>query len=361
MRIERPTVSMKETREEGEARELDELFERYRRAPTSYVFVPLADACRKMGRIDEALEICENGVRRHPEYPSGHVVRGKCLYDKGQRGAAREAFSQVLRLDEDNLVALKYLGNIEADEGNLGGAQRHFRRILTLDPDNKEIRTILGMVDEQERSADIDEDPQDDILERVSEILRAGPVTDEAELSPEKPAGDEALESRSSPQEAALEAAGTEPETSDELASVTLAEIFASQGYASKAEKIYREVLRRQPGNEDIRRRLSDLTAGAARESDNGTPAPRADNVSPLSDPPPGADASSHHDTVEPVVDHPTNTLERPDTGAGADAASEAVAGTRSPDEDEPSPGRPEIDEQDSLGHFRRWLTRVQK
>jgi hypothetical protein len=46
--------------------DLDDLFEKYRRSPESYVFVPLADAVRKMGRQSEALEICENGLAQHP-------------------------------------------------------------------------------------------------------------------------------------------------------------------------------------------------------------------------------------------------------------------------------------------------------
>ena len=53
------------------SREFDELFRRYDSAPDSYVFVPLADACRKLGRFEEALEICEDGIERHPNYVSG--------------------------------------------------------------------------------------------------------------------------------------------------------------------------------------------------------------------------------------------------------------------------------------------------
>lgn len=353
---------MKKARENGEARELDELFERYRRAPESFVFVPLADACRKMGRLDEALEICENGVRRHPDYPSGHVVRGKCLYDRGDLSAARESFSRVLSLDEDNLVALKYLGNIEADEGNLPSAQRHFRRILALDPDNKEIKTILRMVDEQDQSTEIEEAPADDIIERVGEILRAGPVAEDTAEPPEAaPAeeasepsaadGDESIPERLA-EEPALERGAEEPETSGELASVTLAEIFASQGYASKAEKIYREILRRQPGNEDVRRRLSSLI-GEVNDASGETPSPV--------------------DTTDPERGGAETPAAAPDSGDGParDETSQDVAGpsaTTLNEASEPSSktrgssgARPEIQDQDSLSHFRRWLTRVQK
>ena len=94
--------TMKKTTLSGE-QGLDDLFEKFRQAPGSFVFVPLADACRKMGRLDEALEICEKGVARNPSYASGHVVKGKCLYDRGDFDTACETFERVLDLDDNNL------------------------------------------------------------------------------------------------------------------------------------------------------------------------------------------------------------------------------------------------------------------
>jgi AcrR family transcriptional regulator len=55
------TATMTE-RFQTDNRELDDLFERYRAAPGSHIFAPLADACRKAGMLDEALEICARGV-----------------------------------------------------------------------------------------------------------------------------------------------------------------------------------------------------------------------------------------------------------------------------------------------------------
>ena len=43
---------------------------------------------------------------------------------------------------------------------------------------------------------------------------------------------------------------------------MTLADIFASQGYAEKALKIYRDVLRRQPNNSDVAQKIAALERG---------------------------------------------------------------------------------------------------
>jgi len=343
---------MKKTREEQEVHDLDELFERYRQAPDSYVFVPLADACRKMGRIEEALEICEHGVRRHPSYPSGHVVKGKCLYDGCDRAAARATFERVLVLDEDNLVALKYLGMIEADEGDLDTAQRHLQKILSLDPENKEIKTILHLVEEQEQIERAGEAPSSgDDMDAIEEILGdAAPTPSEDAACQYEPEPEIPVESNSPPSAGDAKPAGSDIETSDELASVTLADIFASQGYTAKAEKIYREVLRKQPDNEVVRTRLRDLLGEEVVLDVETEAAVREDAV------PPVEDLSKAEDEVND--ESPLFT-----EAAGSGVRPEASPVAAEPVEEHPvlAAARPAIDEKDNLGHFKRWLTKLQK
>jgi tetratricopeptide (TPR) repeat protein len=355
---------MSRTREEQEARNLEELFERFRQAPDGYAFVPLADACRKMGRIEEALEICDSGVKRHPAYASGHVVRGKCFYDSGNRSGAREAFERVLLLDEHNLVALKYLGMIEADDGNPGAAEKHLRRILSFDPENREIMSILRLVEEQAQIDRTTDEPAA-TMEAVDELL--------SEVNP-VPAEEEDDEDDSAPAlsieadvvaELPAESPAEEIETSDELASVTLADIFAGQGYASKAAKIYREVLRKQPSNDSIRAKLARLTddeaeaavtGGAAIDEAAGLPeiedSARSEGLVP--------DASG---VADPEGEAGAST--RPAQGeggcpAGAEEAQKSEE-TDGPDGRISAYPRPEIAEKESLNHFRHWLTKLRR
>jgi tetratricopeptide (TPR) repeat protein len=210
----------------GNTPELNALFRKYESAPDSYVFAPLADAYRKAGQLDEAVEVCKKGVRKHSEYPSGHVVLGKCLFDLGAIEEADSSFRTVLGLDADNLVALKYLGMIEAGRGELDRAREHFKQILVLDPENREIRSML-------------------------EDLHTA-----AETHEEKPARevkDEQFEGEP------ISLGDGDMEMSDDLATTTLADIYFAQGYTDKAAKIYTEVLRRQPDNEEIKKKLKDL------------------------------------------------------------------------------------------------------
>ena len=355
---------MSRTREELETQNLDELFERFRQSPEGYAFVPLADACRKMGRIDEALDICDSGVKRHPAYASGHVVRGKCLYDGGNRTGAREAFDRVLLLDEHNLVALKYLGIIEADDGNLEAAGKHLKRILSFDPENKEIKSILHLVEEQAQIERAAEEPVA-TMDAVDEILSEAAPTP----APEEDDEDEPAPALSIEADLGSDACGAAPsddvETSDELASVTLADIFAEQGYTSKAAKIYREVLRKQPANDAIRAKLAELT-GESVETEELERTPVGGEPSGL------PEIGEAAPTMGFVTETPVEA-ERSDEPAAATspvAGADAESGGGSGDSPEPEAAdeaaerfsaypRAEITEKDSLNHFRHWLTKL--
>ena len=81
--------------------ELRHLIEKYKRAPDSRLFAPLADAYRKNGEVDMAIEILEKGIERIPDYASAHVILGKCYNDKGATELARAAFGRVALVKSD--------------------------------------------------------------------------------------------------------------------------------------------------------------------------------------------------------------------------------------------------------------------
>jgi len=386
---------MGRTREELESQNLDELFERFRQAPDGYAFVPLADACRKMGRIDEALEICDAGVKKHPAYPSGHVVRGKCLFDRGNRTGAREAFERVLLLDEHNLVALKYLGMIEADDGNLSAAEAHLKKILSFDPENKEIKSILHLVEEQgqiERSSEAPATTMEAVDEILADVSPSPALEEEDGAEPEpalsiegelggEPCGADThevpVDDGTARGEPSRDVPRTEEvETSDELASVTLADIFAEQGYRSKAAKIYREVLRKQPANDAIRVRLAELTGepvepaeALGEQTTCESPelpeiAEPADSAGTLSEP--AAATAGTEESAESARAGDTPGVTPPPAGGGAGPEGEAglAAGPEAVTETAGrarAGRRPEIAEKESLNHFRHWLTKIRR
>jgi len=62
--------------------EIEKLERRYAENPDGRYFAPLADAYRKAGQVDRALELVRAGLEKHADYLSAHIVLGRCLLDK---------------------------------------------------------------------------------------------------------------------------------------------------------------------------------------------------------------------------------------------------------------------------------------
>jgi cytochrome c-type biogenesis protein CcmH/NrfG len=96
--------------------EIEKLEKRWAENPKGRNFAPLADAYRKAGELDRALELCKAGLDRHPDYVSAHIVYARCLIDQKNDPAASEVFQKVLTLDPENVLALNMLAEM-ADRG----------------------------------------------------------------------------------------------------------------------------------------------------------------------------------------------------------------------------------------------------
>jgi tetratricopeptide (TPR) repeat protein len=102
---------------------IDDLRRRIQQDPASIAFAQLAEECRRMGELDEAVSVCRAGLAHHPGYVSAHVTLGRALMALGQHEEARAEFEQVLRTAPDNLVALRCLEELgtpsrSADSGS---------------------------------------------------------------------------------------------------------------------------------------------------------------------------------------------------------------------------------------------------
>jgi len=128
---------------ESNREEIAKLEALYANNPGGRVFTHLAEAYRKAGELDRARQILEDGITRHAEYASAHVVLGRVLQDQGARDEASAAFRRVLELDPENRVALRSLGDLARDGNQLEEALSYFRQLLSLDPtDDQIVRTI---------------------------------------------------------------------------------------------------------------------------------------------------------------------------------------------------------------------------
>lgn len=121
----------------------------YSENPDGRVFTHLAEAYRRAGEPERAREILEQGLGRHPEYASAHVVLGRVLVDLGRAEEAERAFRRVLELDPQNLVATRALADLARDAGKIEEALGYYRKLQEVDARNPELDEIVRSLEGQ--------------------------------------------------------------------------------------------------------------------------------------------------------------------------------------------------------------------
>jgi tetratricopeptide (TPR) repeat protein len=75
---------------------LTQLKNRWDADPTSRVFLQLAEEYRHQGRVKEALEVLDRGLKEHPGYLSALVAKGRCHLELGEPEPARAVLERVV-------------------------------------------------------------------------------------------------------------------------------------------------------------------------------------------------------------------------------------------------------------------------
>jgi thioredoxin-like negative regulator of GroEL len=127
-------------------REIEKLEQRFNEKPEQW-FAALADAYRKNGDLDLAIDVLQAWIPKRPNYTSGHIVLGRCYLDKEQDPEADQTFRQVIELDPENIIALKSLSEIATRRGAADEARSWLTQLLEADPMNDEAREALDGLD----------------------------------------------------------------------------------------------------------------------------------------------------------------------------------------------------------------------
>lgn len=126
---------------------LEELQQKFNENPRRY-FAPLANEHRKLGDLDQAIALCRTHLPQQPQHVSGHIVLAQALFEAGNTPDARRTFEVALDLDPENLIALRYLGDIARSQGEHLTARQWYERVLDADPRNDEIAQLIREVEQ---------------------------------------------------------------------------------------------------------------------------------------------------------------------------------------------------------------------
>ncbi len=294
------------------------------RDPEGRVFAPLADAYLRSGEVGEAEELVREGLGRHPDFATGHLVAARVARARGDVAKMREHADRVIELDAGNALARIQRAAVSARDGDRSAALADLRSAASVTP---------GGVEAFARLADLEAVPE------VGELIGTVVAEHAGRVGGEGTPGDGLVS------EAEVAFLG------GSFVTRTMGDLYASQGLMERAAEVYEYLVRADPENAELVARLDALRAPPPAEAPPGAP-PEADS--------PVADYFEELLAWEPGAPH----VEEPATPAGAGRNPVPTAGSEagaSPEPTAPS-GPPEtaVSRPAGVDEFTRWLEGLQ-
>jgi hypothetical protein len=268
-----------------------EIVKRFELDPEGRAFLPVADILRSHRLHDECLELLTSGVSRHPTFTVARVVLARELLQKGHVTQAARTLDETPLSLKDNVLAQKLQFRIAVLARQEYLARSLFSNLKLqqmLDPETRALGDVMevsgfdkaranAMREFSDRGIELSLPEIQDSSEsetRSSETLVFQDALDEynlpkitkSEYFTDDPARATDLEGFHVVSLAEIFRPGDGGNAGRvkgidgiELDSTTLAEIYEKQGHYSKSLSIYRRLLRMAPGNDLLKRKVSEL------------------------------------------------------------------------------------------------------
>lgn len=163
---------------------IEELQEKLSKEPKSRIFLQLAEEYRKSGMPEEAITVCQEGLKHHPSYISAKVTLGKAYLDLKKVDEALHIFEDVIEQAPDNLMANRNLGDIFYMKGYADEALKHYKVINMFNPNDKfvadRIKELSAQMAEPEPIT-VSGAGEEEVAEETAEIEPSAEEKEEAE------------------------------------------------------------------------------------------------------------------------------------------------------------------------------------
>lgn len=250
----------------------------YKKNPRSRVYAPLAEAYRKIGLHDRALEILKEGDAFHPDYLLAKIVTGQCYFDLEKYQDCYEALRSYAKTASENVALHRLFAKVCLKLNHHAEALISFKYLLLINPRDrwsaeniKELEDVVTPTIEKV-SASLD-DNEDDWVQ-VSFTPQEIPIVDEIEnWESHGPSGldkfkDEIKQDKLEIKEKSLDdefyredydidsddvIAPESLEDSAPLVTDTLIDLYVQQGLLDKALDVIDTNLQKNPDNEQLK------------------------------------------------------------------------------------------------------------
>jgi tetratricopeptide (TPR) repeat protein len=98
------------------------LKERLREKPDSRLFLSLAEELKKDDKLNEAMDILINGIRKVPDFDAARLTLGRWYIESNMLSEAKKEFSEVLKHSPYNIFAIRWINKISSQHGGMEGS-----------------------------------------------------------------------------------------------------------------------------------------------------------------------------------------------------------------------------------------------
>jgi tetratricopeptide (TPR) repeat protein len=103
------------------------------------LFAHYASNLLKSGKLDEAIKVCERGLKKYPTYAQAHYILARCYIRKKLNDEARAELERVLRYEPNHIKAIRDLAGLHFANGFQDLYKEYLMQLFTLDPVNEKV------------------------------------------------------------------------------------------------------------------------------------------------------------------------------------------------------------------------------
>ena len=247
--------------------ELEELRQRWEAEPSPRLSLELAEEYRRAGDLEEAVAVLETAMESHPEHVAARVALGRYRMELGRFDGARTLLEGVVAEDPTHLVANKALVKLHiavGDEKQATDRLDLYRLLNESDPEIEELAQRIAGNYPVEPGSMLDTGPSERSSAPPPTLVAAGPLEPftglESRFSDEgywQAIGAEGIFpvqpalARVATAVATAAPSSTDRPVDEEVATVTMANLYLEQGHLDEAESTFQRVLAREPENRE--------------------------------------------------------------------------------------------------------------
>jgi tetratricopeptide (TPR) repeat protein len=103
------------------------------------LFAHFASNLLKSGALEEAIKVCEKGLKKFPTYAQAHYIVARCYIRKKLNNEARAELERVLRYEPNHVKAIRDLAGLHFANGFQDLYKEYLMQLFTLDPVNENV------------------------------------------------------------------------------------------------------------------------------------------------------------------------------------------------------------------------------